>query len=134
MKKLILIMFLLSSSLLANSINLALAANVSYAIEKLILEFNKKHPNIKVQVTLGSSGKLTAQIKNGAPYDLFMSANMKYPINLYENKLSLTKPLIYARGSLAIFSHKDRNFVEEISIVAKKSIEKIAIANPKTAP
>ena len=134
MKKILLAIFFLALSLTANSINIAVAANVSYAIKDLIKEFNKQNPNIKVQVTLGSSGKLTAQIKNGAPYDLFMSANMKYPNNLYENGLSLTKPLVYAKGSLAILSTKKQDFSTGISVVNNKSIEKIAIANPKTAP
>lgn len=134
MKKILLVIFFLALNLTANSINIAVAANVSYAIKDLIQEFNKQNPNIKVQVTLGSSGKLTAQIKNGAPYDLFMSANMKYPNNLYENGLSLTKPIVYAKGSLAILSTKKQDFSKGINVVNNKNIEKIAIANPKTAP
>lgn len=134
MMKLLIIIFILSTSLVASTINIALAANVSYAINDLIKEFNKENPNIKVQITLGSSGKLTAQIKNGAPYDMFMAANMKYPNTLYEDGLSLTKPLIYAQGSLAILSTKKQDFSKGINIVLDENISKIAIANPKTAP
>ncbi len=134
MKKLLFLMFVLASSLVASTINIAVAANVSYAIEDLIKEFNKQNPDTKVLVTLGSSGKLTAQIKNGAPYQLFMAANMKYPITLDKDGLSLTKPLIYAQGSLAILSSKEQDFSKGIKLVSEKNIEKIAIANPKTAP
>lgn len=134
MKRVFFIMLILTTSLVASTINIAVAANVSYAIEDLIKEFNKQNPGTKVRVTLGSSGKLTAQIKNGAPYQLFMAANMKYPENLDKDGLSATKPLIYAQGSLAILSAKKQDFSKEIEIVNDNKIEKIAIANPKTAP
>jgi len=132
--KTILIILLLASSLFANKITIAVAANVSYAIDNLIKEFNKTNPNTKVKVTLGSSGKLTAQIKHGAPYDLFMSANMKYPNSLYKDSIAITKPLVYAQGSLAILSSKKRDFSQGINLTKKKAIKRIAIANPKTAP
>ncbi len=120
---------------MAKSINIAVSANVSYAIDELKKEFNNIYPNIKVNVTLGSSGKLTAQIKNNAPYQLFMSANMTYPKALYKNNIAITKPIIYAQGTLAYLSNKKRDFNRTIKkILTDKSIEKIAIANPRTAP
>ncbi|MDQ7068945.1 MAG: substrate-binding domain-containing protein [Sulfurimonas sp.] len=61
------------------TINIAVAANVSYAIEELRAKFIEIHPEIRVNIILGSSGKLTAQISHGAPYGLFMSANMLLP-------------------------------------------------------
>ncbi|QKJ22959.1 molybdate ABC transporter substrate-binding protein [Poseidonibacter lekithochrous] len=125
---------LLGLSANAGTIKIAVAANVSYAINDLKKEFNKLHPNTKVRVTLGSSGKLTAQISHGAPYDLFMSANMKYPNTLYKNNIAITKPIIYAKGSLAYLSNKPKDFSKGINLLEDKSIRKIAIANPKTAP
>ena len=74
-KKFLLTLAILNSSLFAGKINIAVAANISYVIEKIKEEFNKTNPNTKVQVTIGSSGKLTAQIKNGAPFNIFMSAD-----------------------------------------------------------
>lgn len=106
MKKILILLLITCASLFAQKINIAVAANVSYAIDDLIKEFNKTNPNTKVVVTLGSSGKLTAQIKNGAPFDVFMSANMKYPDALYKDKIAMTKPIVYAQGSLAILSSK----------------------------
>ncbi len=130
-----LIIILLSVlSLYGGSINIAVAANVSYAIDDLNREFNRLYPNIKVRVTLGGSGKLTAQIKNGAPYHLFMSANMKYPEALYEEGLAITEPKVYAQGSLAYFSSKKQDFSQGMKIVQNQNIVKIAVANPKTAP
>lgn len=134
MLKKIFICILLSGSLFAGTINIAVAANVSYAIDELIATFQKANPNTKVRVTLGSSGKLTAQIKHGAPYSLFMSANMKYPNTLYKDGLAITKPVVYAQGSLAMLSIKKLDLHQGIKLVQNSTIQKIAIANPKTAP
>ena len=125
---------LLGTSLFAGTINIAVAANVSYAIEDLKKEFSKLYPETKVKVTLGSSGKLTAQIKNGAPYGLFMSANMRYPNALYADGAAVTKPIIYAQGSLAVLSSKKQEFSKGMELLKEQKIDKIAVANPKTAP
>jgi molybdate transport system substrate-binding protein len=122
------------SSLYAGSVKIAVAANVSYASAELIKEFNKAYPETKVRVTFGSSGKLTAQIKHGAPYQLFMSADMKYPERLYREKIAINKPIIYANGLLAFLSVNNHDFTNGMQLLEKKSIKKIAIANPKTAP
>jgi len=125
---------LLSVSMYAKSINIAVAANVSYAMPQLIDEFHKLHKDIEVKVVLGSSGKLTAQIKHGAPFELFISANMLYPQSLYNDKIAITIPKIYAQGALVYLSVKERDFTKGIEILTQPNISKIAIANPKTAP
>ncbi|WP_457744131.1 molybdate ABC transporter substrate-binding protein [Sulfurimonas sp.] len=132
MKKLFFFFILLSSLLNAANITIAVAANVSYAIDALKGAFEKQHPDITVRIILGGSGKLTAQIKNGAPYDILMSANMDYPNALYKEKLAMTKPLVYAQGSLALFSNRVKDFSKGLDIV--KEVRTIAVANPKTAP
>jgi len=134
MKKVLFTLLFLTGSLFAKDINIAVAANVSYAIDELKAEFAKTNPETNVRVTLGSSGKLTAQIKNGAPYGLFMAANMKYPNALYEDKIATTKPITYAQGALAYLSVKKQDFTKGIKLLEDKNIVKIAIANPKTAP
>jgi molybdate transport system substrate-binding protein len=133
-KKLVIATLFVASSVYASSINIAVAANVSYAIDDIKKEFNKLYPNTDVKVTLGSSGKLTAQIKNGAPYQLFMAANMKYPEALYSDGVAVTRPIIYAQGSLAMLSDSQKDFSKGIDLVKDSSIGKIAVANPKTAP
>lgn len=134
MKKILILILTLSALLQAKAITIAVAANVSYAINDLKKEFSKTYPNINIKVILGSSGKLTAQIKRGAPYELFMSANMKYPNALFEDKIAITKPIVYAKGSLAILSNKKRDFSSLEKLLQSKGIKKIAIANPKSAP
>ncbi len=134
MKYILLLLFTLFTSLNAKQINVAVAANVSYAMDDLIKEFNKENPDIEVRVTLGSSGKLTAQISHGAPYQIFMSANMRYPNTLYENKIAISKPAVYAKGSLALLSTKALDFSKGVKLLEEDHIKKIAVANPKTAP
>ena len=134
MKKIILALALLASSIFANTITVAVAANVSYAINELVAEFNKTNPDTKVQVTLGSSGKFTAQIESGAPFDVFMSADMKFPKSLFEKGLAITEPALYAQGSLAMLCSKELDFSKGINLVTDANIAKIAVANPKTAP
>jgi len=125
---------LMSPFLLADTITIAVAANVSYAMEELKTEFSRSNPDTKVVVILGSSGKLTAQIRNGAPYGLLMSADMRYPQDLFDDKIAVSKPLVYAKGSLAYFSVNKRDFSGGIGVLTDEKIYKIAIANPKTAP
>jgi molybdate transport system substrate-binding protein len=115
-------------------VRVAVAANVSFAILELAKEFKKEFPNIDLQISLGSSGKLSAQIENKAPYDVFMSANMKYPETLFEQGFGLKKPEIYANGNLILFSMSERDFSNGLKIFEHESFSKIAIANPKTAP
>ncbi len=134
MKKLLIVWAFIGTSLLAGEITIAVAANVSYAIDALKAEFAKSNPETKVNVVLGGSGKLTAQIKSGAPYGLFMSADMKYPQALYEEKIAVTKPIVYTQGALAFLSVKKQDFSRGIELLKDQKIQKIAVANPKTAP
>ncbi|MDD2886416.1 MAG: molybdate ABC transporter substrate-binding protein [Aliarcobacter sp.] len=134
MKKIILGFMVLCSSIFAGEITVAAAANVTYAMGELVKEFNKTNPDTKVQVTLSSSGKLVSQIENGAPFDIFMSADMKFPQALFDKKLTSTAPVIYAQGALAMLSSKELDYSKGINVLKDSSITKIAIANPKTAP
>jgi molybdate transport system substrate-binding protein len=129
MKKLLFILAFASFTF-ASEIRIAIASNVSYVIKPLITEFNKNNKT-KVKFVIGSSGKLTAQIRNKAPYDIFLSANMKYPNALYKDKVTVIKPKIYAKGSLVLFSYKNR-VLKDLNII--NTVKNITIANPKTAP
>lgn len=123
---------LLTVSSYASEIFVAAAANTMYAMPEIISAFNKKHPGIKVDLILSSSGKLTAQIVHGAEYDVFMAANMKYPEFLYKKGLAKVKPAVYAKGAIALFSVKKFNLHNFRKALLRAG--SIAIANPKTAP
>ena len=110
----------------ATTLRVAVAANMSGAIYEIKDEFTKLNPNVKIDVIVGSSGKLTSQIKYGAPYDIFLSANSKYPHDLYVQNIAKVKPYIYAYGKLILFSKDAKKFTT--------TFHKLAIANPKTAP
>ncbi|PID47039.1 MAG: molybdate ABC transporter substrate-binding protein [Proteobacteria bacterium] len=129
------LLFILSTlALFGAEIKIAVAANVSYAMDELIYSFNIKYPNIKVLPVFSSSGNLSAQIQNKAPFGLFLSANMKYPEKLYDLGLASLKPVVYAKGSLALFSRKGYGMDGNLSFLNEDKIKSISIANPKTAP
>lgn len=131
--KFIILLFVILNLLNAQNIKVAAAANISYAIKDIIKAYKEQNPNININLTISSSGKLAAQILNGAPYDIFLSANEEYPKKLYKNGLSKTPPKVYAKGLLALFTTKEFNLKNLNSLLDPK-IKKIAVANPKTAP
>ena len=116
----------------AGEINVFAAANVTYAFDELKAEFAKTNPDTKVTVNLGASGALSTQVKNGAPADIFMAANMKFVEDLYDTKFAVTKPVVYALGALALFTIRDIDLAKGINAV--EGLKAIAIANPETAP
>ena len=125
------IFFLIISTvyIFASTVYVASAANLTYVMPEIIKKFNSLYPNVKINLILSSSGKLTAQILRGAPYDVFLSANMKYPIKIYKASLSKTKPKIYAKGSICIFSLKRKFTLKDLV-----NANSIAISKPMTTP
>jgi molybdate transport system substrate-binding protein len=130
----LLFVILFVSSLLSSDIKVAVAANVSSAIDDLKDEFLKSHQDTHISVIVASTGKLATQILHNAPFDIFLGANMAYPQKVYLKGYALSKPIIYAKGALIYLSSKDLNLSNPIALLQDKSIKKIAIANPKTAP
>jgi len=127
LKKLILFLFV---KLFATTIYIGSAANLTYVMPEIIKKFNKKYPNIKVKIILSSSGKLTAQIVRGASIDIFLSANMKYPLKLYKLGFAKFSPKIYARGKIVLVSLKYKN----LSLKNLDKFNSIAISKPLTTP
>jgi len=115
-----------------SNLTIATAANMKFAMQELVEEFQQE-TGIKSEVIVGSSGKLTAQIKEGAPYDLFVSADMKFPNTLFKSGLTMDKPKIYAYGSLVIWT-VNTQLKADYKTFFKKQVNHIALANPKTAP
>lgn len=114
------------------NINIAVAANMQFAMQALTHAFAKEE-GIECDLIISSSGKLTAQIKSGAPYDLFVSADMKYPSELYKDGLALEKPKIYAYGKLVLWT-MDPHIELSLAVLKSHGIKHIACANPQTAP
>ncbi len=121
-----------NSKISKGNLTIATAANVQFAMRELIRTFTQE-TGIKCHMILSSSGKLTAQINAGAPFDVFVSADVKYPQELYENGLTQEPPEIYAYGKLVIWSFNEP-IDSSFERLASEKIQHIAIANPKTAP
>ena len=111
----------------------ATAANVQYAMQEIKTAFEEKE-GINIEVIASSSGKLTAQIQQGAPYDLLVSADIKYPADLYEKGFAAAPPAVYAYGTLVLWTMKDLSLDSVFALLLGSAVKKIAIANPKVAP
>jgi len=119
-----------------DEIAIAAASDLSFAIKEVVAEFEKatgKH----VKLSLGSSGNFYAQIQNGAPFDLYFSADIGYPKKLEEAGLVVPGTLYrYAVGRIVLWTNNEahRDVSKGIEILRDPAIKKIAIANPKHAP
>ena len=115
-----------------DSLTIAASANMQYAMEDLIAKFTEES-GISCELIVGSSGKLTAQIVEGAPFDLFFSADMKYPQEIHKKGLSSRPPRIYAYGYLVFWSLEAELELTKEGMLSE-GVRHIAMANPVTAP
>lgn len=129
---LVLLIFV-GNQLFAQPLRIAVAANAQGLIKKLQADF-KKRTGLETEAIIGASGKLSTQIRNGAPYDLFLSADTNFPEQLYTDGFGIQKPVIYAMGSLIICGSNKLDLINWRNLLQSSQIPKIAIANPKTAP
>ena len=115
-------------------LTVAVAANAQFAMEAIATTFEQQTGK-NIEIVIGSSGKLTAQIKQGAPYDVLVAANMKYPNYLFEEGLAKEVPKVYALGDLVLWTIvEDLQLTIDLSFLKEENIQKIAVANPKNAP
>ncbi len=117
----------------AEPLTVAIAANLKYVFDDLAAEF-KKQTGIETQSVLNASGKIATQVRNGAPFDVFMSADMEFPDGLYKDGFATTPPKAYAYGLLVLWTQKDVDLGKGVAGLADASVGKVAIANPKVAP
>lgn len=131
----VLTLALLAQPLVASAepLTIAVSANVKYAFDELATEFTKQ-TGVDVRSVVSSSGKLAAQIKSGAPYDVFLSADMEFPAILYKDGQATSPPKIYANGALVLWTAKDSDLSKGVASLIDNSIKKVAIASPKLAP
>ena len=123
----------LSTTGQAPKIRVAVAANAQFVAQVLKAAYEKETAT-KVELIVGSSGKLATQIKQGAPYDVFLSADTKYPAALYQAGFTEGKPRVYAYGTLILWTTKNLDLSKGIGVVAESGVKKIAIANAQLAP
>jgi molybdate transport system substrate-binding protein len=134
---LFLIPFFLPSSTPAQSLRIAAAADLQYVLPDLAAQYEKQ-TGAKLAITYGSSGSFFAQIQNGAPFDLFLSADLDYPKKLVVAGFADADSLIaYAQGHLVIWLPPDSPLdlkTAGLRTLLDPRIQKIAIANPEHAP
>jgi molybdate transport system substrate-binding protein len=118
----------------ADDVQVAVAANFAGPAKQLAEQYARSTGH-RLVLSVGSTGKLYAQVKNGAPYDVFLSADEATPRRLEEEKLAAAgSRFTYAVGKLVLWSPK-AGFVDERGEVLKQgAFKRIAIANPKLAP
>jgi len=131
--------FLALTSLLANAdeLHIAAASDLQNVLPEIVKLYEQQSGN-KVLLTFGASGTLYAQIKNGAPFDLFLSADLAYPQRLLDEKLVAAGMTVhYANGKLVLWvkdEFKVQAMKEGLAILTNAHIQKIAMANPQHAP
>ena len=125
---------LLSSTVSADEIRVAVAANFTDVLKQLGAEFSQQSGH-QVVVSSGATGKLYAQIKNGAPYDVFLAADEQTPTLLDKEGVAIANSrFTYALGRLVLWSANEQLIDNEPSVLKQPDFTHISIANPKTAP
>jgi molybdate transport system substrate-binding protein len=137
LRKLVIAFLLAASCASAQEITVAAAADLSTALPEIAAQF-KKQTGKNIKLTFGSSGTLTSQIQNGAPFDVFFSADEDYPKQLIAAGLADKDTFYrYAVGRLALWAPAGTSLDLAnlgIQTLLDPSIKKIAIANPQHAP
>jgi len=119
------------------SVAVAVAANMKPAFEEIAARFQAAHPGVEVKATYGGSGNFFAQIANGAPFDLFLSADAEFPAKVVEKGLADGKAFTYAYGKLVVWVPKSSKIDLDgkgLAALTDPSVQKIAIASPELAP
>ncbi len=138
MRKLLALLFILVSTLATGQqIVVAAAADLSAALPQLIANYAKQSGQ-SIKLSFGASGNLINQIRNGAPFDIFFSADAEYPRQLISEGLASKSTFyVYAIGRLVLWVPSESKLDPsklEIKTLLDPSVNKIAIANPATAP
>lgn len=123
-----------ATSLRAEEAMVAVAANFSAPMQQIAALFQKETGH-QIKLSFGASGGIYAQIKNGAPFDLFLSADQLTPQKLGAEGLGVPNSrFTYATGQLVLWSKQEGLVDAKGHVLQNKSIQRIALANPKLAP
>jgi molybdate transport system substrate-binding protein len=111
----------------------AAASDLKFALDSVISAFKTTNGGL-VEVVYGSSGKFHEQILNGAPFDIFLSADITYPMQLKNAKLTSSDIYEYGKGRIVLWSKKIDPNNDGMQTLTHATIKKVAIANPMHAP
>jgi molybdate transport system substrate-binding protein len=115
-------------------IRLCAASDLKFALDSVIQVYQKKNPAVVLQVSYGSSGKLFEQVSNGAPFDIFFSADIEYPRRLQAKGLTESAAYVYGIGRIVLWRRYHRSSKFDMETLIQSDVKKIAIANPLHAP
>ncbi|WP_017940511.1 MULTISPECIES: molybdate ABC transporter substrate-binding protein [unclassified Thioalkalivibrio] len=136
LRALLLILLLLLPGLAAANgpLTIAAASDLRFALDEILDAYREVHPDDAVRVTYGSSGRMTTQIMNGAPYDVFFSADIAYPQKLRAEGHAATEPEVYAIGRIVLWSNRMDASTMTLEDLLRDDIRRVAIASPTHAP
>lgn len=118
----------------ADTARVAAASDLKFAFQELQPLFEKAHPAHKLQLIMGSSGKFMQQIENGAPFDVFFSADVSMPKKLVESSKAVPPVTTYAFGRIVLWSAKVDATQLTLKDLDRTGFRKVAIAAPDHAP
>lgn len=126
--------WVISFSAAAETVQVAVAANFTAPMKAIAADFEKDTGH-KASLAFGSSGKLYAQIRNGAPFQAFLSADDEKPARLEQEGLTVPgSRFTYAIGTLVLWSARPGFVDDKGAVLAKGEFDRLALANPKLAP
>lgn len=124
----------LAMSAHAGKLTVAAAADLKFAMDEIVSAFKVISPSDKVDIVYGSSGKFQTQIQQGAPYDLYFSADIAYPLALAKAGFAASEVKPYAVGRIVLWSASLDASKLTLASLTDPKITRIAIANPIHAP
>jgi molybdate transport system substrate-binding protein len=115
-------------------LTIAAAADLKFALDAIVVLFKRAHPSAQIETIYGSSGNFSTQIRQGAPYDIYFSADIAYPRALMAEGLAASEVQTYGVGRIVLWSSSRDAGKMTLADLADPSIHKIAIAHPRHAP
>ncbi len=126
--------FWLAAAGRAETITVAAASDLAFALDEIVSAFESSHPSDRIEVVYGSSGKFHTQIRQGAPYDLYFSADIALPRQLAASGFAASEVTPYARGRIVLWSASLDATRMTLAALLDPAITRVAIANPQHAP
>ena len=126
---------MIASSLAAEELSVAAASDLNFALRDIAAAYQQKTGNT-LKISYGSSGNFFTQILNGAPFDIFFSADSDFPRQLQTASLTESEPYPYATGKIVLWvsNGSKLDLSRGLQVLLDPAVQKIAIANPKHAP
>ena len=119
-------------------LSVAAAADLQFALEEVARGFRTEYPRTDLEIVYGSSGNFYTQIRNGAPFDVFLSADIEYPDKLIHDGFAVpASRFVYAVGRIALWTPANSGLDVErlhMQVLEEDAVKHIAIANPQHAP